>query len=90
VPFCFFSFPGWRFQQGLQAADLIVSDTLQLTVPATYDNVIVQSTGLLVVDAPLTVLGNMRIEAGGVVTHTLQLEAGLALDSGKPLIEGDP
>ena len=68
------------FSATSQAEDLIVSGTLQITSPATYDNVTVQSTGHLTVDAALTVLGNMTIESGGVVTHSVRLVEGLRLD----------
>ncbi|MEW5875323.1 MAG: hypothetical protein AB1752_09100, partial [Candidatus Zixiibacteriota bacterium] len=62
------------------AIDLIVSGTTQITSPATYDSVVVNSGGTLIADAEITVTGNMRIASGGVITHSSRLLSGLVLD----------
>jgi hypothetical protein len=60
--------------------DLIVSGTTQITTPSTYDSVVVLNGGTLTADAAISVLGNMRIEPGGVVTHSVRQLGGLILD----------
>ena len=54
----------------LQAEDLIVSDTLTISAPVTYDNVTVSPTGQLTIDAEFTVAIAMTIENGGRVWHS--------------------
>ncbi len=53
-----------------------------ITVPTAYDNVFVNSGCVLTVDALLTVSGSLTIQTGGVVTHSVGLLAGLAVDVG--------
>lgn len=60
--------------------DLILNSALTISVPTTYDSVIIQSGGVLTADDTITVLGNMVIESGGIVTHSLRLESGLILN----------
>ena len=46
------------------AADLTVTGAMTIATPTTYDNVIVTGTGILTVDAPLTVTSNMTVQSG--------------------------
>ncbi len=59
--------------------DLIVSGPTTISSPATYDIVIVQSGGTLTANAAITVLDDMTVNEGGVVTHSLRNEQGLIL-----------
>ena len=68
------------------SADYICSSPGQvIDVPTTYDNVTVAAGCDLTIDAPLTVTGNMTIESGGWVTHSVRLVEGLHLDVGGAL-----
>jgi hypothetical protein len=62
------------------AESLTVSTTVTISSPATYDNVLVTSGGVLIADAEITVLGDMTIQSGGVVTHSVRLLSGLQLN----------
>ncbi len=62
------------------AQDLIVTGPFTISTDITYDNVVVQSGGVLTVDAVLTVTNDMTIASGGVVTHSLRYESGLVLN----------
>lgn len=63
----------------LFSQDLIVAGPQTITDTATYDNVTVQSGGVLTVDGVLIVNQSMVVEGDGVVTHTLRFEGGLHL-----------
>src|SRR5262245_25704390 len=63
-----------------RASSLTVTRSQATIAPTTYDNVIVTGTGVLTVDAALTVIANMTIQSGGVVTHTAGDTAGLQLN----------
>jgi len=58
---------------------LYLDSALTITTPSTFDSVRITSTGILTADDSITVLGNMIIDSGGVVTHSLRLLEGLRL-----------
>ncbi|MFQ5607648.1 MAG: hypothetical protein ACE5GA_06855, partial [Candidatus Zixiibacteriota bacterium] len=62
------------------AADLILSTSLTIPTDTTFDSVVIQSGGILTADGVIMVLNDMRIESGGIVTHTLRDASGLVLD----------
>src|SRR5436190_20185249 len=64
----------------LAAADLDVIGPVTIGSNTSYDNVIVRNTGILTIDALLTVTMNMTVEGGGLVTHSLRDTAGLVLN----------
>src|SRR5262249_49790310 len=59
--------------------DLVISSAVTLSQSETHRNVTLQGGGILTVDAPLTVTGDMVIQSGGAVTHSERLLAGLVL-----------
>lgn len=63
----------------LFSQDLIVAGPEIITDTATYDNVIVQSDGVLTVDGVLIVNQSMVVEGNGMVTHSPRFENGLHL-----------
>ncbi|MBI1226857.1 MAG: hypothetical protein GC192_16615 [Bacteroidetes bacterium] len=67
-------------QQAIGQNNLIVTGAQTIAGSATYDNVTVQSGGVLTVDGVLTVNQDMTIEGGGNVTHSPRFEAGLQLN----------
>jgi large repetitive protein len=69
--------PNILFSQDLTVAP---SQTYTVAGEETFDNVTVDSGGVLVVDSILNVNNNMTVLKGGVVTHTVRLLAGLTLN----------
>jgi hypothetical protein len=67
-------------QQAASQNNLIVTGAQTITGNATYDNVTVQSGGVLTVNGILIVNLDMTVENGGLVTHSPRFEAGLQLD----------
>jgi len=64
---------------------LSLDTTLTISSPTTFDSVRIGQYGVLIADDSIAVLGNMRIEPGGIVTHLTRLVAGLRLKVGGTL-----
>ncbi len=60
--------------------DLIVTDIDTISGTETYDNVIVESGGILIIDSTLNVNFNMTVKDGGNVTHFPRQLSGLSLN----------
>ncbi|MGE5692654.1 MAG: hypothetical protein ACM3YF_02630, partial [Candidatus Zixiibacteriota bacterium] len=73
--------PVFVFTGGKAAADsLIVTGPVTISSDTTFDSVRVASGGTLTANGQISVLGNMTIQSGGVVTHSFRLLAGLRLN----------
>jgi len=64
---------------GSFAQYLSVTDSVHITAITTVDSARVASSGVLIADDSIAVLGKMVIDSGGVVTHSQRLLAGLRL-----------
>ncbi len=61
------------------ADSLTVVGQVTINADTTFEHIRVTSTGVLIGDAAINVSGDMLIESGGIVTHTLRLLEGLRL-----------
>jgi len=59
--------------------DIVVNSGLTINMAAGYNNVTVASGGKLVVDGTLNAAGNMTVQSGGSVSHTVRSLAGATL-----------
>ena len=66
--------------ESVLADSVLLDSAMTISSPVTYDSVIIYSRGVLTADAEITVTGSLRIDSGGVLTHSVRNLSGLVLN----------
>jgi len=68
--------------------DLVVTGPLTISSDSTFNSITVQSGGTLATHGLITVLTNMTVQSGGVLTHAVRDTAGLKLNVARGEVGG--